>query len=76
MRRRLTGDASRPSDEVTSRHSSFPALLLPAFDLVPSYFLPNLLRIVQWRSGILPPLDLAAFYIPSNFFLGLLGLIH
>lgn len=58
------------------RRSFCTAILLPALDLVPSDFVPNLLRVMQRRARILPALRLPALDVFPGVFLGLIDFIH
>lgn len=55
---------------------AFTAVALPALDTIPSNFSPDLVRVVQRRARILSALNLPAFHVLPDFFLGFFRLGH
>lgn len=56
--------------------SAATAIALPAFYHIPADLLPDLLRIMQRGTGILPAFGLPTFHVLPDFFLGVLRLFH
>lgn len=71
----MTGDNNGRNTTVFAISAATP-FVLPAFHHVPADLLPDLFWIVQRRACILPTFGLPAFHVLSDFFLGVLGLLH
>lgn len=69
-------DDSSSRNAVVFATSAATPFVLPAFHHVPADLLPDLLWIMQWGTRVLPTFGLPTFHVLSDFFLGVLRLLH
>ena len=71
----ISGDGSSRNTVVFAISAATP-FVLPAFHHVPADLLPDLLWIMERGARVLPTFGLPAFHVLSDFFLGVLRLLH